>query len=170
MWPITRFGCADGAEADRPWPEAAIRSIAVTPYDKQLQRTVVDKVSSHMRQRAAAELRRYAVRFVVLALSLVFAISCGNATELLESVQLVNGGAALSCDYTQPDDRFTFTCRGAYTVFALRCVSESSRHGGDDEVGVFAACAEAPVFVSEPQLRFPRPTKTVVSLVMLTSA
>ena len=74
------------------------------------------------RQRAAAELRRYAARFVV-ALSLVFAISCANAAELLESVRLVNGGAVLSCDYTHPDDGFTFTCRDAHTVFALRCVS-----------------------------------------------
>jgi hypothetical protein len=41
----------------------------------------------------------------------------------LESVRLVNGGAVLSCDYTHPDDGFTFTCRDAYTVFALRCVS-----------------------------------------------
>ena len=30
--------------------------------NKQLQRTVMDKVPSHTRQRAAAELRRYAAR------------------------------------------------------------------------------------------------------------
>jgi hypothetical protein len=30
------------------------------PPNKQLQRTVSDKVPSHMRQRASAELRRYA--------------------------------------------------------------------------------------------------------------
>jgi len=30
----------------------------VTPYNKQLQRTVMHKVPRHMRQRAAAELRR----------------------------------------------------------------------------------------------------------------
>ena len=65
----------------------------------------------------------YGARFVVLALSLVFAISRGNAAELLESVRLVNGGTVLSCDYTHPDDGFTFTCRDAYAVFALRCVS-----------------------------------------------
>jgi hypothetical protein len=29
------------------------------PPNKQLQRTVMDKVPSHMRQRVAAELRRY---------------------------------------------------------------------------------------------------------------
>jgi hypothetical protein len=65
----------------------------------------------------------YAARFAAAACSLVFAIPCANAAELLESVQLVNGGAVLSCDYTHPDDSFTFTCRDAYTVFALRCVS-----------------------------------------------
>ena len=32
----------------------------MAPYNKQLQRTVRDKVPAHMRQRAAAELRRYA--------------------------------------------------------------------------------------------------------------
>jgi hypothetical protein len=67
--------------------------------------------------------QRYAAGFAAAACSLVFTIPCANAAELLESVQLVNGGAVLSCDYTQPDDSFTFTCRDAYTVFALRCVS-----------------------------------------------
>lgn len=66
---------------------------------------------------------RWHSRLVVLAFSLAFAISRGNAAELLESVRLVNGGAILSCDYTHPDDSFTFTCQDAYTVFALRCVS-----------------------------------------------
>jgi hypothetical protein len=32
------------------------------PHNKQLQRTVGHKVPSHLRQRAAAELRRYAAR------------------------------------------------------------------------------------------------------------
>jgi len=64
----------------------------------------------------------YAARFAVSLLLLV-SFSSSNAAELLESVQLVNGGAALSCDYTHPDDGYAFTCRDAYTVFALRCVS-----------------------------------------------
>jgi hypothetical protein len=110
--------------------------IVAAPHNKQLQRTVIRRrgrgasASFHCahaprskRQRAAAELRRYAARFVVAGLSLVFAISRGNAAELLESVQLVKGGAVLSCDYTRPDDGFAFTCRDAHTVFALRCVS-----------------------------------------------
>jgi hypothetical protein len=80
-------------------------------------------VPAHVGQYAAAELRRYAARFAVSACSLVFAIPCGNAAELLESVRLVNGGAVLSCDDTRPDDGVTFTCRDAYTVFALRCAS-----------------------------------------------
>jgi hypothetical protein len=75
------------------------------------------------RQRAAAQLRRYAARLVVFVFSLVFATSRGNAAELLESVRLVNGGAILSCDYTQPDNAFTFTCQDSSTVFALRCIS-----------------------------------------------
>jgi hypothetical protein len=104
--------------------------------NKQLQRTVPrhrgDGASAPFhyalaprftRQRATAQLRRYSARFAAAACSLVFAIPCANAAELLESVQLVNGGAVLSCDYTHPDDSFTFTCRDAYTVFALRCVS-----------------------------------------------
>lgn len=32
----------------------------MAPHNKQLQRTVIDKVPMHMRQRAAGELRRYA--------------------------------------------------------------------------------------------------------------
>jgi hypothetical protein len=32
----------------------------VAPHNKQLQRTVMDKVPRHLRQRAAAELRRWA--------------------------------------------------------------------------------------------------------------
>jgi hypothetical protein len=104
--------------------------------NKQLQRTVTrrrgDGVSAPLhyalapritRQRATAELRRYAARFAVSACSLVLAIPCGSAAELLESVRLVNSGAVLSCDYARSDEGFTFTCRDAYTVFALRCVS-----------------------------------------------
>jgi len=107
-----------------------------SPHNKQLQRTVTrrrgDGASAPLhyalaprfrRQRAAAELRRYAARFAVSVCSLVFAIQCGNAAELLASVRLVNGGAVLSCDYTHSDDRFTFTCRDAYMVFALRCTA-----------------------------------------------
>jgi hypothetical protein len=83
----------------------------------------MDKLVLGMRGQRVADARRYAARFAAAACSLVFAIPCANAAQLLESVQLVNGGAVLSCDYTQPDDSFTFTCRDAYTVFALRCVS-----------------------------------------------
>jgi hypothetical protein len=39
------------------------RAQVVAPYNKQLQRTVTDKVPSHLRLRAAAELRRYASLF-----------------------------------------------------------------------------------------------------------
>ena len=105
-------------------------------HNKQLQRTVIPNrwrgasasfhyalASRFIRQRVAAELRRYAARLAVSVCALAFAIPRGNAAELLESVRLVNGGAVLSCDYTHPDDGFTFTCRDAYTVFALRCVS-----------------------------------------------
>jgi hypothetical protein len=111
-------------------------SASVTTYDSGLHRTaasrsegesviacIVNKVLAMIAPWAGGEPRAYAARFVVLALSLVFAISRGNAAELLESVRLVNGGAILSCDYARPDDRFTFTCRDAHTVFALRCVS-----------------------------------------------
>ena len=65
----------------------------------------------------------YAARFVVAVFWLVFAIPRGYAAELLESLQLVNGGAVLSCDYTDSDDGFRFTCQDAHTVFGLRCVS-----------------------------------------------
>ena len=34
-------------------------SVSVRSYNKQLQRTVMDKVPRHIGQRAAAELRRY---------------------------------------------------------------------------------------------------------------
>jgi len=105
-------------------------------YNKQLQRTVTRRrgngasapfhyalASRLTRQRAAAELRRYAAPFAVAVLSLAFANPHGRAAELLASVQLVNAGAVLSCDYASFNDSFTFTCRDAYTVFALRCVS-----------------------------------------------
>jgi hypothetical protein len=38
----------------------ALFAAAVPPHNKQLQRTVMDKVPRHVRERAAAELRRYA--------------------------------------------------------------------------------------------------------------
>jgi hypothetical protein len=106
------------------------------PANKQLQRTAIrrrcDGASAPFhsalaprftRHRAAAELRRYAACFAVAACSAVLAISRGNAAELLESVQLVDGGAVLSCDYTHPDDGFMLTCRDTHAVFALRCVA-----------------------------------------------
>jgi len=65
----------------------------------------------------------YAARFVVALFSLIFSISCSYAAEPLESVRLVNGGAVLDCDYMNSDNGFTFTCRDASTVFALRCAS-----------------------------------------------
>lgn len=80
----------------------------------------MDRMPRHTRQHAAAELRRYAARFVAVC-SLVFAIPSVNAAEPLESVQLVNGGAVLSCDYRRADKGFTLTCRDAHAVFALRC-------------------------------------------------
>jgi hypothetical protein len=73
-------------------------------------------------RRRVADLRRCAA-LLFLALSLAFAISPGSAAELLESVELVNGGAVLSCDYTHPDGGGMFICRDAYSVFALHCVS-----------------------------------------------
>ena len=65
----------------------------------------------------------YAAHFAVAVFSLAFANPHGRAAELLASVQLVNAGAVLSCDYASSTESFTFTCRDAYTVFALRCVS-----------------------------------------------
>jgi hypothetical protein len=111
---------------------------------------------ANRRQRAAVA-DRYASRFVVLALSLVFANSSGSAAELLESVRLVNGGAVLSCDYTHPDDGFTFTCRDAYTVFALRCVSVawsglSVQRAGQQEF-LCPVSADRPAFGNALRLR-----------------
>jgi hypothetical protein len=88
------------------------------PYNKQLG---VD-TPRWWAQRAAAELRRYAARFTFAVCSVVLGISCG-AADLLESVQLVNGGAVLSCDYTRSDDGFVFNCRDTQAVFALHCVA-----------------------------------------------
>jgi hypothetical protein len=53
-------------------------------------------------------------------------------------VQLVNGGAILSCDYTRSDDGLMFTCRDTHAVFALRCVAVewsalSPQHVGQQE-------------------------------------
>src|SRR5215471_14995014 len=93
------------------------------PHNKQLQRTVRDKVPRHIGQRVAAELRRYAARFVVAVFSLIFSVSGSYAAEPLVSVRLVNSGAVLDCDYMRSDDEFTLTCRDAYAVFALRCTS-----------------------------------------------
>jgi hypothetical protein len=80
-------------------------------------------VPRHEGQCTAAEPGRHAVRLAVSACSFLLAIPNVNAAELLESVQLVNGGAVLSCDYMQPDDGFAFTCRDTSKTFALRCVS-----------------------------------------------
>lgn len=64
----------------------------------------------------------YAARSAVAVCSAVLAISWANAAELLESVHLVDGGAALSCEYTRPGEVFMLTCRDTHGVFALRCV------------------------------------------------
>jgi hypothetical protein len=100
---------------------APVIGVRALSRDNQLQRTVTRRRWTV--RRAAAQLRRKAARFAVAACSVVVAISCGNAAEPLESVQLVNGGAVLSCDYTRPDDSFMFTCRDTHAVFALRCVA-----------------------------------------------
>jgi hypothetical protein len=46
------------------------------------------------------------------------------SAELLESIDLVNGGAILTCDYTQSSERFLFTCMDTYAVFGLSCTAE----------------------------------------------
>src|SRR5690349_13196904 len=65
----------------------------------------------------------YAARFAVAVYFLVCVTSYGSAAELLASLQFVNGGAVLSCDYTRSDERFMFTCSDTHAVFALRCAS-----------------------------------------------
>lgn len=103
---------------------SARQEASCQPPKRQMHRARTDhKCVLGYAHRRVPDLRRNATRFVAAACSLVFAIPCANAAELLESVLLVNGGAVLSCDYTHPDDSFRFTCRDAYTVFALRCVS-----------------------------------------------
>ena len=48
------------------------------PANKQLQRTVMDKVPRHIRQRAAAELRRYAARLAGAMLLCVALSGCAS--------------------------------------------------------------------------------------------
>ena len=84
---------------------------------------VMDKFVLRSEYRRVADARRYLAPLAVAVLSLAFANPHGRAAELLASVQLVNAGAVLSCDYASSNESFTFTCRDAYTVFALRCVS-----------------------------------------------
>src|SRR5688572_20054819 len=92
--------------------------------DKQSQRTVMRRrgraagapfhyalAPRFTALRAPGELRRYAAHFAVAVFSLAFANPHGRAAELLASVQLVNAGAVLSCDYARSNDSFTFTCR-----------------------------------------------------------
>jgi hypothetical protein len=50
-----------------------------------------------------------------------------NAAELLQSMELVNSGAILSCNYTVSSNEFLFTCRDGYSVFALRCLADEAR-------------------------------------------
>jgi hypothetical protein len=111
-------------------------------------------------QRAAAELRRYAARFAVAVYSLAFVNWYGNAAELLTSVQLVNGGAVLSCDYTRSDERFVFTCSDTHAVFALRCGSVewsalSAQRPGQQEF-LCPVSAERSVFGNALRLRCTR--------------
>lgn len=70
-----------------------------------------------------ATAQRYAAPFAVAVFSLALANPHGRAAEPLASVTLVNAGAVLSCDYTSSTASLAFTCRDAYAVFALRCVS-----------------------------------------------
>jgi hypothetical protein len=92
--------------------------------NKQLQRTVTDKVPWSCMRCLAAELRRYATRSAV-AFCLSLLVSAGAfSAELLGSIDLVNGGAILTCDYTQSSERFLFTCRDTYAVFGLSCTAE----------------------------------------------
>jgi hypothetical protein len=60
---------------------------------------------------------------VVFCLSLLVSAGALSA-ELLASIDLVNGGAILTCDYTQSGERFLFTCRDTYAVFGLNCTAE----------------------------------------------
>jgi hypothetical protein len=60
---------------------------------------------------------------VVFCLSLLVSAGALSA-ELLASIELVNGGAILTCDYTQSSGRFLFTCRDTYAVFGLSCTAE----------------------------------------------
>jgi hypothetical protein len=109
----------------------------MAPHNNRLQRTVrghrwrAASAPLHCalaprftRRRAAAELRRYAARSAV-ALCLSLLVSAGAlSAELLASIELVNGGAILTCDYTQSSAHFLFTCRDTYAVFGLSCTAE----------------------------------------------
>jgi hypothetical protein len=91
----------------------------------------MNKVPKANRRQRAADAGRYAARFAVAAYLLVGANSHAVAADLLASVQLVNGGAILSCDYTRSGELFEFTCRDTYAVFALRCVAEAQSAIGE---------------------------------------
>src|SRR5262245_54591575 len=97
------------------------RAFTLPTHNKQLQPT--RERCRFNPQRAAADLRRFAARFAVGVCSLVLLTCYGNAAERLASVQFVNGGAVLSCDYTRSDQLFVFTCSDTQAVFELRCAS-----------------------------------------------
>jgi hypothetical protein len=84
----------------------------------------MDKVPKVRRRQRAADAGRYAARSPV-AFCLSLLVSAGAlSAELLASIDLVNGGAILTCDYTQSSERFLFTCRDTYAVFGLSCTAE----------------------------------------------
>jgi hypothetical protein len=111
------YPCAFGQYLEYPTLDVAPSVVADSRFD--LFAGFVGMVKRHFWGRHQS----YAAHFAVAVFSLAFAGPHGRAAELLASVQLVNAGAVFSCDYASSNDTFTFTCRDAYTEFALRCVS-----------------------------------------------
>lgn len=103
------------------------------PANNRLQRTAMDRVPRHVGRRTAAGPERYAARLVAMVCFALTAHSAALGAEFLASVQLVNSGAILTCDYTRSSGLFLFTCRDSYSVFGLSCTSEPTSATGTED-------------------------------------
>jgi hypothetical protein len=72
--------------------------------------------------RRMADILHFLARRGALVTVAVFVSSSVHAAQLLSSVQLIDGGRILSCDYELASDVYMFTCDDRnYPEFALQC-------------------------------------------------
>jgi hypothetical protein len=59
-----------------------------------------------------------------LVTGVLFMWSCLQATEWLTSLDRIDGGRVLSCDYEFVSDHYLLTCEDVYEAFSLQCFAD----------------------------------------------